>query len=109
MIKRSEIEPLNRIYIYIYAVSFTTSMNGSEVILFLPFYKSKLFEHEFLQSLLSALDFSLCILQEEFLENEILFLLRKVHHYLAYYLNVQNLFLEGFILLDSYVLWRKRK
>lgn len=90
--------------IYIYAVSFTTSMNGSEVILFLPFYKSKLFKHAFLQSLLLVLDFSLCILQEESLENEILFPLGKVHHYLAYYLNVQNLSLGGFILLDSHVL-----
>lgn len=75
-------------------------MNGSGAILFLPFYKSKLFEHEFLQSLLSALDFSLCILEEEFLENRMLFPLGKVHHYMTYYLNVQNLFLEGFILLE---------
>lgn len=29
-----------------------------------------------------------------------LFPLGKVHHYMTYYLNVQNLFLEGLILLE---------
>ena len=68
MIKRA-MELLNRIYIYayIYMYIYICSLiyykcEWSGAILFLPFYRSKLFEHAILQSLLSALDFSLCIL-----------------------------------------------
>lgn len=38
-----------------------------------------------------------------------LFPLGLVYQYLAYYLNVQNLFLEGFILLGSNVFVKKKK